>query len=263
MKPLDAWRIIANVCVRTRRLLSKGGPVLSKPIVSKTSWMARRWVSYAFGLFLVALSVSFSVKSALGISPASSIAYVASLINGWSMGTWTAISYSLFVLLQALLKGRAFEMKNILQIPVSLAFGVIVDGTNLLLTLLPDATTYPVQLLYLAISLIIMGFGYVYYLPPDIISLPSEGVMQAIAYRFHLKNSTAKLIWDPLCVAVTIGLSFAFLGGLVGIREGTIVAAVGNGLAMKFFMKLFKERLSDPLLGEPHETASGPSPALL
>ena len=99
-------------------------------------------------------------------------------------------------------------------------------------------------------------FGYVYYLPPNIISLLSEGVMQAIAYRFRLKNSTAKLIWDPLCMAATIALSLACLGGLAGIREGTIAAAFGNGLAMKLFMRLFKERLSDPLLGIPRKTAA-------
>ena len=159
------------------------------------------------------------------------------------------------MLLQAVLKGRAFELKNVLQVPVSIAFGFLVDGTNVLVGLLPDPASYPVQLAYMALSLIIMGFGYVYYLPPNIISLPSEGVMQAIAYRFRLKNSTAKLIWDPLCVAATIALSLACLGGLVGIREGTLVAAFGNGLAMKLFMRLFKERLSDPLLGTPSETA--------
>lgn len=47
----------------------------------------------------------------------------------------------------------------------------------------------------------------------------------------------------------TFAISLTYLGGIVGIREGTIVAAFGNGLAMKVFMKLFKERLSDPLLG--------------
>ena len=94
-----------------------------------------------------------------------------------------------------------------------------------------------------------MGFGYVYDLPPNIIALPSEGVMQGISYRFGLKNSTAKLIWDPLCVIATFAISLTCLGGIVGIREGTIVAAFGNGLALKIFMKLFKEKLSDPLLG--------------
>lgn len=85
--------------------------------------------------------------------------------------------------------------------------------------------------------------------------------MHAIAYRFKMKESTAKLIWDPLCVAVTLILSFVCLGGLFGIREGTIIAAFGNGLALKIYMKLFKERISDPFLrrrGESSETGSEP-----
>lgn len=217
--------------------------------LSDTNLLVRRWISYCIGLFLVALAISCSVKSGLGISPASSMAYVAGLANGWSMGTWTAIFYTSFVVLQIILKGRAFELKNLLQVPVSMAFGVVVDFTNFLLSFAPDPTNYAAQLGYLGLSLIIMGFGYVYYLPPNIIALPSEGVMQGISYRFGLKNSTAKLIWDPLCVIATFAISLTCLGSIVGIREGTIVAAFGNGLALKIFMKLFKEKLSDPLLG--------------
>lgn len=215
----------------------------------ETNLLVRRWISYCIGLFLVALAISCSVKSGLGISPASSMAYVAGLANGWSMGTWTAIFYTSFVVLQIILKGRAFELKNLLQVPVSMAFGIVVDLTNFLFTFAPDPANYAAQLGYLGLSLIIMGFGYVYYLPPNIIALPSEGVMQGISYRFGLKNSTAKLIWDPLCVIATFAISLTCLGGIVGIREGTIVAAFGNGLALKIFMKLFKEKLSDPLLG--------------
>lgn len=161
------------------------------------------------------------------------MAYVAGLANGWSMGTWTAIFYTSFVALQIILKGRAFELKNLLQVPVSMAFGVVVDFTNFLFSFTPDPTNYAAQLGYLGLSLIIMGFGYVYYLPPNIIALPSEGVMQGVSPRFGLKNSTAKLIRDPLCVIATFAISLTCLGGIVGIREGTIVAAFGNGLALK------------------------------
>lgn len=230
-----------------------------KKHVSKeySSWMVRRYFSYAIGLFFVALAISLSVKSDLGISPASSIAYVASLITPQiSMGAYTALVYTLFVLLQKILEGSAFQWKNLLQVPVSIAFGLIVDGTNLLMGFLPDPSTYGAQLLYMFLGLNVMGIGYVFYLPPNIISLPSEGVMHAIAYRFKMKESTAKLIWDPLCVAVTLILSFVCLGGLFGIREGTIIAAFGNGLALKIYMKLFKERISDPLLRRKDEAGN-------
>ena len=65
-------------------------------------FFVRRWISYCIGLFLVALAIACSVKSELGISPASSMAYVAGLANGWSMGTWTAIFYTSFVVLRQL-----------------------------------------------------------------------------------------------------------------------------------------------------------------
>ena len=130
--------------------------------LSATNLLVRRWISYCIGLFLVALAISCSVKSGLGISPASSMAYVAGLANGWSMGTWTAIFYTSFVVLQIILKGRAFELKNLLQVPVSMAFGVVVDFTNFLFSFAPDPTNYSAQLGYLGLSLIIMGFGYVY-----------------------------------------------------------------------------------------------------
>lgn len=214
-------------------------------------WMSRRLISYGFGLFLVAFAVSLSVKSMLGISAAMSIPYVSSLIGDMSMGTFTVIINCCFIVLQLILKGRAFEKRNFLQVPVSIVFGLVVDFTNILVGYLPEPNNYAVQLLYLFFSLNVMGFGYVFYLTPNIIALPSEGVMQAISYRFKIKNSTAKLIWDPICVAITIVTSLIFMGGIYGVREGTIIAAFGNGLALKFYLKMFGSQVHDRFLLAP------------
>ncbi|MGI6105307.1 MAG: YczE/YyaS/YitT family protein [Raoultibacter sp.] len=214
-------------------------------------WMIRRLTSYGFGLFLVAFAVSLSVKSMLGISPAMSVPYVCSLIGEMSMGAFTILINCGFILLQIILKGRAFEKRYLLQVPVSIVFGFIVDFTNILVGYLPDAHNYAAQLVYLFFSLNTMGFGYVFYLTPNIVPLPSEGVMQAISYRFKIKNSTAKLIWDPICVALTITASLVFLGGIYGIREGTIIAAFGNGLSLKLYLKIFGEKVHDRFLFAP------------
>ena len=63
--------------------------------------MAKRLVVYCIGLFLMAVGVSISIKSDLGVSPVNSIPYVVSeIVKSISMGTWTTIIYCVFILTQ-------------------------------------------------------------------------------------------------------------------------------------------------------------------
>ena len=57
---------------------------LNDEILTKLS--VRRVVIYLLGLFILALGVSFSVKSRLGVSPVNSIPYTVSMLTGIEQG---------------------------------------------------------------------------------------------------------------------------------------------------------------------------------
>ena len=62
------------------------------------------------------------------------------------------------------------------------------------------------------------------------VTLAGEGLILAICQVTPVKFGTMKIIFDVSLVIIAASLSFLFLGGLMGIREGTIAAALLVGL---------------------------------
>ena len=194
----------------------------------------RRWTVYFGGLFLMAAGVAFSVLSGLGVSPIDTIPYVTSVIFHSDMGLWTAIIFACYVGLQAVILRRDFPRRNILQIPIGICFGWFVSVTNTLESaLLPAADSYPLQLLYLLLSMVLIGFGISFYVETDLMSMPAEGVAQAIASKTGWQLSSSKILFDWSVVAVSLLLCWLVLHRLDGIREGTLIAAFGVGLFLR------------------------------
>ena len=63
----------------------------------------KRLLFYCLGLFIMALGVSFSVVSDLGVSPVNSLPYVLSEVFQTDMGIWTIGVFAFYILLQAVI----------------------------------------------------------------------------------------------------------------------------------------------------------------
>ncbi len=204
----------------------------------------KRLLLYLAGLFIMAFGVSASIMSNLGVSPIDTIPYVTSEILKIDMGICTTAIFTCYVLLQILLLGRKFPKRNILQIAVSAVSGAFISITNrLAAAILPEATGYGIQLCYVVLSMALLGFGIFLYVETDIMSLPAEGVAQALAIRAKRPMSTMKIFFDWSVVAVSAVLSICFLKEFRGIREGTLIAAFGVGLFIKLYTRCFQKPL--------------------
>ena len=89
----------------------------------------KRYLLFLAGLFVNALGVSLVTKASLGTSPISSIPYVLSLNYPLTLGNFTIIFSIFLILLQLLILRKNFKIENVLQIPVSIAFGYFIDLT--------------------------------------------------------------------------------------------------------------------------------------
>lgn len=206
--------------------------------------LLRRVLVFCIGIFLVACGVSISISSNLGITPVNSVPYLLSEIYQVDMGYTTIGFYILLIISQVLLLGREFKLTSLLQIVGAILFGMFVSCTNRWLSFLPVPHVYWMQLLYCAVSVVVIGIGLFLYLAPNIMSMPGEGVMQALVYRFKLQNHRAKLLFDCSMVIITILLSLAILHAVVGVREGTVMAALGIGFSLKYAEKFLKQPIS-------------------
>lgn len=211
----------------------------------KSIQMSRRILAYCAGLFVMAMGVSFSGTADLGMSPVNSIPYVLSeIFTGLSMGTWIIIIFSLYIAIQFILLGRNLQPWRILQLICTTLFGYFTDFTNWLADrFLPDpalmtfspALVYGVRLLYLFISMALIALGILLYLAPDLISLPGEGIMQVIANKLHRPLPVVKMCFDCTVSIIALVISLAYFRQFHGIREGTVIAALGVGKILSLY----------------------------
>lgn len=214
----------------------------------KSIQMAKRIVTYCIGLFIMAMGVSFSAAADLGMSPVNSIPYVLSeIFTQLSMGTWIIIIFSVYILIQFLILGKKFQPWRILQLICTTLFGYFTDFTNLLASwFLPAPETigfspamiYGVRLLYLFISMVFIALGILLYLAPDLISLPGEGIMQVIADKLHKPLPVVKMCFDCSVSLIALVISLVYFQQFHGIREGTIIAAIGVGKILGLYSPL-------------------------
>ena len=211
----------------------------------KALQMSKRILCYCARLFLMTMGVSFSGKADLGMSPVNSIPYVLSEIyTSLSMGTWIIIIFSLYIAIQFLVLGKNFQPWRILRPVSTTLFGYFTDFTNFLADrLLPDpalmtfapVVVYGVRLVYLFISMVLIALGILFYLAPDLVSLPGEGIMQVIAGKLHRPPPAVEMCFDCTGTRIALILSPAYFGQFHGLREGTLIAAFGVGTILALY----------------------------
>ena len=207
--------------------------------MKKNKWIARI-VAYAIGLLILAFGVAFSVNSNLGVSPANSFPYVVSLILNTKMGSCVTVIFICYILLQILILRKDFQWINLSQILFSTLFGKFVDFAKLVL----DGFCFPTyagRLLMLAISIVLIAIGISMYMGAKLVNMPTEGLASAIAAKLPNKEfHQTKVMVDCASVGTALILSVCFLGGLQGIREGTIISAIVIGKVIPYANKVTK-----------------------
>lgn len=212
----------------------------------------KRYLLFLVGLFINALGVSLITKASLGTSPISSIPYVLSLNFKFTLGNFT-IFFSIFlILLQILILRKNFKLENILQIPVSIAFGYFIDLTMYLFFWV-DPKNYLVKMIALLVGCAILGFGVYLEVLADVVMLPGESFVRAIVQTWKTNFGTTKIIFDTSMAVIAAVLSFLFSGQLNGVREGTIIAALLVGFIARVLGKKL-EFIKPVLFPEEYET---------
>ncbi|MCT4633117.1 MAG: DUF6198 family protein [Firmicutes bacterium] len=204
--------------------------------------LVKRIIVYCIGLFFLALGVTLSIKSNLGVSPVSSLPYVISLISGYSTGAMITVMFSLYVGIQIVILGKNFKVVNLLQILFATIFGYFVNYTDFLVSSYMP-WNYIVQLATLGVSIVFLGIGIVLYLKADVMPLPAEGLLIAVQTKTTMPFHNLKVSFDAIVVVLSIALSFVFMGQIVGIREGTVIAAILVGKCVGMINRIFSRQL--------------------
>lgn len=198
-----------------------------------------RLLIYVGGLFLLATGVVVASKSALGVSPVSSVPLALSQITGYSFGMWTTAVFLFYVFLQVLILRSRYRLKNLLQAAFGVVFGYFVDLAGILLQSVA-VEGYGPRLALVLMSILLIAVGVLFIISMDIVPAAAEGLILAIVDVTGKPFGTLKVWFDSLSVLVAMTLSLVFVRDIGAVREGTVLSALLIGKVIGVIAKPIK-----------------------
>lgn len=137
------------------------------------------WAMFAVSLVIMAYGVAFSVKSALGTSPISSLPYAISLFTPFTIGNVTIFMHLVLIALQILILRRNYQLIQLVQLPVAIAFGFLTDFAMWTLRGV-YYTNYLGQWLLCVVGILLVAFGVSGEVESKATVLAGEGFILAV-----------------------------------------------------------------------------------
>ena len=152
-----------------------------------------RYFFFALGIFINSFGVAFVTKSDLGTSQISSVPYVLSLaFPDYTFGMTTFIFNVLFIIIQIIILRRDFHPIQFLQVFANILFSFFIDvSMNWLAFFQPE--TFIAKFISLIIGCMILAIGICIEVAPNVIVVPGEGVVRALALAIAIKKTKSKI----------------------------------------------------------------------
>lgn len=195
-----------------------------------------QYTYFFLGIFLLALGAALSTKAGIGTTPMAVLPVVGSLITGFTVGQLSAALNLVFILIQWLILRSRFTKRMLIQIPLSFLFGFFIDFWLFLLFWL-NPGTYVFQWVVCILSILVGAFGIYLEIGAACWTLSGDGLVHIIAREYKKDFGKVKIFFDSILVALAAILSLWNFGGLEGVREGTLAAAVFFGICVNFYKR--------------------------
>ena len=196
--------------------------------------MLLRILIYCLGLATVSLGIVLCKKSALGISPISTVPYSLEQALPLTFGQLTMCFHFVNTALQLVMnKDRKNIWKLLMQVPVAFAFSVVIDWFGEIIRI--DSTVLGWQIASLILSVPVAALGLLMMVHMDLFQNPPDGTIKAISLRSGKELGTVKNLYDCSCVVLSIIISLLLYHRIVGFGVATVVSALGVGRCVKLF----------------------------
>lgn len=201
-----------------------------------------RILLYLAGIIIMGFGIVLCVKCRWGVSPINSIPYVLSRILPLSLGTITILFYLINMAVQLILnpKTKGELVKILLQLPIAIILGLVIDMWNVVL---PDAGAVGMQILCLAGSVFFTALGILFVVSMNLSPDPPTGTIQSITRVSGKKLGNIKITYDCSCVGISLLISFLGAHRLIGFGLATIVSAVCVGRILAFLESTVGKKL--------------------
>ena len=198
---------------------------------NKTVPKKQRRVRGELALVIAVVVNSFGVVlmlySGAGISSISSVPFAFSeVLPALTLGTWTYLFQAALVFSLMMIR-RRFVLSYLLSFAVGFAFGEMLDVHELWINILPTGPAWCV--LYFIVSYLLISLGISLSNRCGLPIVPTDLFPRELERITGISYPRIKIAFDAICLAVTLGMTFFFLGHIEGIGIGTVLAALTMG----------------------------------
>lgn len=202
--------------------------------------MIKRISQFVIGLLIMSFGVAFSIVSALGTTPISSISYALVLITGINIGITTFVFNAALILIQFFILRSRFNKRRLLQLINCVVFSYFNALALACVSQIPFDGSVLLMIIFLVLGFLLIALGIFIYMPANIAPLPGEGCVEAIAIVTDWRFSTIKIGFDAAMVTIALimcGLWYTDIFGAVNI--GTIISAFMVGFTLRQINNLY------------------------
>lgn len=200
-----------------------------------------RVLIYFLGLIILCVGVVLNTKTNLGVAAINAIPYVVSKSTSFSLGSCVFVLYLVFIAMQFLINKKV-DFLTVLQLPVSLLFGRMVDIVNIHI-LKFEAQSIFSGLAMLIIAILLVSLGTTLVVSQNLVPNAPDGMVNALGNLFDKPFGYIKVRFDIICVGLALIVSYLMTGRIVGIGSGTLVSMLMTGNVCSFFKKLLNNNL--------------------
>lgn len=197
----------------------------------------KRYGIYLIGLLVLAFGIVMVKKANLGVSPITSIPSAASNLTPLTLGTTQTLFHVFCIGLQALLV-RRITLSLLLQLPLSVAFGVLID---LYMAILPFS---PEQFLprcgVCMVGIVCTALGLVCVVSVDMILTAPDSLSRLISRLTGRPLGRIKLMLDVLWTVLSTAVEWLLLGTVLSVGLGTAASALLTGNLVTLFQRWFR-----------------------
>ena len=206
-------------------------------------------LALAIAVAINSFGVVLMLYSGAGISAISSVPYAFSeVLSFFSLGTWTYLFQAALILTLMVLR-RRFVLSYLFSFAVGFVFSELLDLHELWINALPAQLGWCV--VYFIISYLLICFGIALSNRCQLPIVSTDLFPLELAQITKINYPKIKISFDAICLIVTGGMTFLFLGHLKGIGIGTVLAALtmgkvigimGNWLDRHFVFDIYHRR---------------------
>ena len=200
-----------------------------------------RVLIYFLGLIILCVGVVLNTKTNLGVAAINAIPYLVSKSTSFSLGSCVFVLYLVFIAMQFLINKKV-DFLTVLQLPVSLLFGSMVDIVNIHILKFEAQCSFS-GLAMLIIAILLVSLGTTLVVSQNLVPNAPDGMVNALGNLFDKPFGYIKVRFDIICVGLALIVSYLMTGRIVGIGLGTLVSMLMTGNVCSFFKKLLNNNL--------------------